>query len=77
MEKIEIELGAWESTLMPIYTANVDVELAERLLYNTMLNYYDEQEIITIYNTNHNAELSGRNRSGKSAAFPADQFCRR
>jgi L-rhamnose mutarotase len=51
MEKIEIELGAWESTLMPIYTANVDVELAERLLYNTMLNYYDEQEIIKYLTT--------------------------
>lgn len=51
MERIEIELGAWESAPMPIYTAKVDVELAERLLYGTMLNYYDEQEIIKYLTT--------------------------
>lgn len=45
MNRIEIELGAWESAPCPIYTAKVDVELAERLLYTTMLNFYDAQDI--------------------------------
>ena len=46
MERIEIELGAWESAAMPIYTDKVDIDLAERLLLDAMLNYYDKQEII-------------------------------
>lgn len=51
MDKIKIDLDAWEAASIPIYTANVDIELAEKLLYGTMLNYYDEQEIIKYLTT--------------------------
>ena len=36
MDRIEIELGAWESAPCPIYTEKVDVDKAEVALFNAM-----------------------------------------
>lgn len=54
MDRIEIEVGAWESAALPIYTDNVDIELAEKWLYDTMLNYYDAQDIEKYLTTKEN-----------------------
>jgi hypothetical protein len=47
MDRIEIDLDAWESAACPICTANVDKDEAERLLYSTMActyyKYSDEE----------------------------------
>jgi hypothetical protein len=45
MEKIEIELGMWESAPCPIYTANVDLEKAEKLLYQSALTYCSKDQL--------------------------------
>lgn len=45
MERIEIELGMWESAPCPIYTANVDLEKAERLLYQSALTYCSKDQL--------------------------------
>lgn len=42
-DRIEIELGMWESAPCPIYTGNItkdDLEKAERELYDVMCHYY-------------------------------------
>lgn len=42
-DKIEIEVGMWESAPCPIYTGNItreDLEKAERELYDIMCHYY-------------------------------------
>lgn len=43
MERIEIELGTWESAPCPIYTGKIkdeDLARAEITLYNIMCSYY-------------------------------------
>ena len=47
MERIRIELDAWESAPCPICTENVDLDNAEKALYNVMRmrHGYDDNDI--------------------------------
>lgn len=45
MERIEIELGMWESAPCPIYTEKVDLDKAERLFYQSALNNYSKDQL--------------------------------
>lgn len=58
MEKIEIELGAWESAPCPICTTNVDLDKAERLLYLSALSIYSKDQLED-YLTNNDYRGSG------------------
>ena len=45
MDRIEIELGAWELAPCPIYTENVDLKRAEKLLYQSAVTEWGEKEV--------------------------------
>ena len=51
MDKIEIELGMWESAPAPIFTDNVDLEKAEQRLYQSAVQSYGK-EVVEDYVTN-------------------------
>lgn len=40
MERIEIELGMWEMAPCPIWTDNVDLDTAEKMLYQSAVTEY-------------------------------------
>ena len=44
MEKIEIELGMWESAPAPICTDNVDLDKAEKKLYQSAVTVWGEED---------------------------------
>lgn len=50
MDRIEIELGMWEEAPCPIYTQNVDVDKAEKMLYASMVQRYGESEVNELLN---------------------------
>ena len=43
--KISIDLSAWEDSVCPICTDNVNLKKAETELFETMYKHYTEQEI--------------------------------
>ena len=45
MDRIEIELGMWEDAPCPIYTENVDLKRAEKLLYQSAVTEWGEKEV--------------------------------
>ena len=53
MNRIEIELGMWESAPCPIYTKNVDVDRVEKELYQQMIcSFAYTKEEVEDYITN-------------------------
>lgn len=51
MDRIEIELGMWESAPCPIYTKNVDTDEVEKRLYASAVRSYGK-ELVEDYVTN-------------------------
>lgn len=51
MEKIRIDLAMWESSISPIYTKNVNVELAEKRLLHSAIQSYGA-DVVEDYITN-------------------------
>ena len=51
MDRIEIEIGMWESAPCPICTENVDLDKAERMLYASAAQSYGK-EVVEDYITN-------------------------
>lgn len=45
MERIEIELGMWEMAPCPIWTDNVDLDSAEKMLYQSAVTEWGEKEV--------------------------------
>lgn len=45
MNRIEIELGMWETAPCPICTKNVDLDKAERLLYASAVQFYGKEVV--------------------------------
>ena len=50
-DRIEIEVGMWETAPCPIYTKNVDVDKVEKLLYASAVQSYGK-EVVEDYITN-------------------------
>lgn len=60
MERIEIELGMWEDAPCPICTRNVDLDKAEKMLYQSMIsNFGYTKECVDDYITNNNYRGDG------------------
>lgn len=68
MERIKIELDDWECACCAIYTANVDLETAEKQLYTQMrMKYgYDDNDI--------NKYIKGRGNQRERERF-LDRLC--
>ena len=51
MERIEIELGMWECAPCPICTDNVDLDKAEKMLYQSAVQNYGK-DVVEDYMSN-------------------------
>lgn len=60
MDRIKIELGMWEDAPCPICTKNVDLEKAEKLLYQSLVsNFGYTKEEVEDYITNNDYRGNG------------------
>lgn len=56
MDKIEIELGMWESAPCPICTDNVDLDKAEKMLYQSAVTEWGEKDTKRLLKQDGNGE---------------------
>ena len=71
MDRISIELATWESAIVPICTENVDLERAEKMLYEVMtkIRGYSDEEIKTYLSS----EYGGREKDKFMSCLCAEE----